>query len=192
MGSHGATSNQDLHGNTEDITFIGGKFFGGGQISGKNHKFIGCTFVGSGNSGIALYAGEPIGGTFQFVNCKFESIVNLNANNYGVIEMNGLGANVTENMWVQISNCYLSAPGSTTYAITLGIAGTSKFISIAINGLVCSGGAFSQLVRRRKDSGSGNFGVQRAVNCDIPGLTGSSYFVTSAGSPTVDKQVVDP
>lgn len=190
LGGAGATANQDLHGNTEDITFIGGIYYNGGQISGKNHKFIGCSFKGYGNSGISLYTGEPVSGDFIFEACKFESSINPNASNYGVIDLQAFGSNVSGECTVMFNNCVISAPGASTYPVRVGLNGTNHKLNILFDGIHLKGGGATQFIRANKSAGSGSLGTVRIKS--ISGLpSGAEFFVVAAGSPGGTFQLPD-
>ncbi len=186
MAAGGATANQDVHGNTEDITFVGGVYYNGGQISGKNHKFLGCTFRGLGNSGIALYCGEPVSGEFQFNGCRFESLNNPNASSRGVIDLQNLTAQVSGPITLIFTNSVITVPGSTQYLVRISMDGINQDVSVMFDGVHLSAGGITQFVRASKSAGSGAIDVLR-----IKGVSGfplnAAWYQLGAGSLTVRK-----
>ena len=184
LGANSVIANQDVHGNTEDITFIGGRYQNGGQISGKNHRFVGCTFYGRGNSGIALYAGELVSGDFTFDGCVFDSKVNPNASNRGVIDVQTTGASVGGSVQLHFRNSIIRVPGSSTYVVRAGINGMNYNLSIMFDNVYLYGGGVTEFMRLVKSAGSGNYGILRLK--DIVGLPAGAAFVTIAsGTPNV-------
>ena len=186
QGSSGATANQDVHGNTRGCTFIGGVYHNGGQISGQRHKYIGCTFMGYGNSGVSLYGGEIVRGEFLFSSCVFHSTINPNTNNRGVIDISNLSNKVSGDCTIMFSNCSLNAPASTGFPISLGLNGSNYNISLLFDGLALVATGTGQFIRCNKSGGSGAVDTLRVKG--ISGLPDNAHFFFGAtGSPTINK-----
>lgn len=186
MGNYAPIGSQDLHGNTEDLRFFGGTFQNGGTLAGKSHKFVGCRFVGKLNSGISLYGGEIVAGTFEFTNCSFESTVDPNASNYGIVDLSNLSSNVSSNCIFIFNNCTYYVPDTTVYVIKLSITGTNYPPTIIVNGANLKASGVTQFIRLSRSSGTAT--INRVAVTDIYNLpTGASYVVNAGSGLTVTR-----
>lgn len=175
----------DLHGNTEDIRFIGCTTQGGGIIAGKNHTWTGCNFLGSAaNSHIAMFMGEVVGGTFNLNGCTFEATtVPLSGN--GIISMQNYTANAGLSR-ILFSDSIIKCPDGVVFPVLAAINGSTANHDIVFDGVTVIGADATRdrLIRLRKFSGTGNFGLV-AVS-DMRGFlkTPGSSFVTLDGGVT--------
>lgn len=187
MKNLGPIQSQDLHGNTEDIRFVGGTFTNGGVVAGKNHKWIGCTFKGQTNNGIALFMGEVKGGTFDFIGCTFESATNPNTTSHGVIDLLNFTANVTEDSHFNFSNSEFTCQAATLFPIYAGLNGTTTNVSILFNGVnIVAGAGLDRFYRLRNFGATGTFKVVSLKN--ITGIPSSAFsYATEEGSPVITK-----
>lgn len=184
----GAINAADLHGNTEDIKFIGGTFNNGGIVAGKNHKWVGCNFVGKTNSGIALYMGEVVSGTFEFMGCKFETTVDPNPSGNGILSFQNFTASVTGACNFIFTGAVINCPAATTFPILFALNGTSSIINVAFKGgLTFTGAAaVNQVLRLRQFGATGSFGF--VTMPEVSGLPATGcVYATEVGSPTVSK-----
>lgn len=177
---------QDLHGNTEDITFIGGRF-SGGQIAGKNHKWSDCTFLGSRTTGACLVAGEIVGGVFSFSSCHFDTEIDPNASTLGVISLQNFSADVALPTQFLFDNISIDAPTGCTYAIYAVFEGSAQDHSILVRGLTFTAApSITSVFRLRLNSGAGAF--RTIMLKDVSGLPSSGVaYATEVGAPTISK-----
>ncbi len=189
MGGSGTIGAHDLHGNTEDIRFIGGTFANGGTLAGKNHTFIGCKFMGNRNSGIALYGGEIVGGTHHFVDCHFEStIVNPNAAGFGLLDFTQFSASVTDLTSLKFNNCTFYAPAGCDYVVTAALTGTANDISLLFDSpSMVFAPSVTQFLRISKSGGTGKFDTIQIKGITGMPSSGASYVVSAGGSPAVGR-----
>lgn len=187
MKNLGPTPSQDLHGNSEDLTFIGGTFMNGGQIAGKNHKFIGCNFIGKANSGIALFMGEIKGGLFTFDGCHFEAWVNPNPSSNGILSFANFTANTTEACDFVFSGTTISCPDGTTFPTYFALNGTSVQVDVEFKGGLTFIRApdITTVIRLRQliAAGPGSYG--KISMPEVTGIPANCAYVTEVGSPTV-------
>lgn len=177
---------QDLHGNTEAITFIGGNF-SGGQVAGKNNRWIGCNFTGTRTNGACLTAGEIVGGVFEFEGCRFVSEINPNPSTLGIISLQNFNANVLLPTQFVFGNTTISAPTGCTYAIYAVFEGSAQDVSILFRGLTfIAAPSITSVFRLRLNSGAGAF--RTVMLKDVSGLpaTGVAY-ATEVNAPVIDK-----
>lgn len=169
MGNNAPTGSQDLHGNTENILFIGGTFANGGIIGGRNHRFVGCSFMGNLNSGVALFAGEPLGGGANvFTNCHFESSQNPNTGGFGMVDLANNSTNLTADTTYQFDGCTFRAPVGCTYVVKSAIDGTPAKVNLVFNAArAINAPDVVEFIRLSKSAGTGSFGLVR-----VHGLTG--------------------
>lgn len=181
MGNNAPAGSQDMHGNAEDFRFFGGTFHNGGVIGGQNHKFFGCRFVGrqSGN-GVALYAGELRGGTFEFSACTFEALTNPNAGGYGVVSLGNLTANTRAACKFIFNDCAFKAPGSTGYAVGLAINGAIFSPTVLFHNVDLEAAGLTQFLRMSRDAGVST--VARVTIQGIYNLAAGAAYVVNAGT----------
>ncbi len=142
MGNSAPIGAQDIHGNAEDIRFFGGTFQNGGIIAGQDMKFFGCTFKGRQNgSGIAIYSGEPRGGSFEFSGCTFEALTNPNASGYGVIDLGNISDKTRAICKFKFNDCLIKAPNTTQYAVGLSLSNAAFRVQVSFvnTDLECAG-----------------------------------------------------
>lgn len=188
MGNNAATAAQDLHGNTEDIRFIGGTFANGGIVGGLNHRFVGCRFLGNLNSGMALFAGEPCGGGVTvFTSCHFESSRNPNTTGFGLVDLGNNSANLVSETSYQFDGCTFNAPAGCTYVVKSAIDGTPARVNLVFNApRAVNAPDVTEFVRLSKSAGAGSFGSVRVR--DISGFVASGLkYVFLDGAVTADR-----
>ena len=142
MGNSAPIGAQDIHGNAEDIRFFGGTFQNGGIIAGQDMKFFGCTFKGRQNgSGIAIYSGEPRGGSFEFSGCTFEALTNPNASGYGIIDLGNITDKTRAICKFKFNDCLIKAPNTTQYAVGLNLSNAAFRVQVSFvnTDLECAG-----------------------------------------------------
>ncbi|WP_088158066.1 phage tailspike polysaccharide lyase family protein [Achromobacter xylosoxidans] len=142
MGNRAPIGAQDMHGNAEDIRFFGGTFQNGGVLAGQDLKFFGCTFKGRQNgSGIAIYSGEPRGGSFEFSGCTFEALTNPNASGYGVIDLGNISDKTRAICKFKFNDCLIKAPNTTQYAVGLSLSNAAFRVQVSFvnTDLECAG-----------------------------------------------------
>lgn len=183
----GPIQSQDLHGNTEDITFIGGTFTNGGVLAGKGNRWIGSNFLGKTNLGIALLMGEVKGGDFHLVGCNFDSTVNPNPSGQGIISLLNFTASVTEDTQIIFDAPTFRCPAGVLYPVYAGLNGTLARVSLTFNNPTFNAApALDRFLRLRQFGATGQFGVIRLKG--ISGVPSSGFtYVTEEGSPTVSK-----
>jgi len=190
MGCNNPSAAQDLHGNTEDIRFFGGTFANGGVIGGLNHRFSNCRFLGNLNSGVALFAGEPVGGGASvFTGCHFESSRNPNAEAgaFGMLDLGNNSVNMSADTTYQFDGCTFRAPAGCTYLVKAAIDGTPGRVNLIFNApRAVNAPDVTEFVRLSKSSGSGSFGVVRVR--EISGfITSGLKYVFLDGAVTADR-----
>lgn len=180
MGNYAGTASQDLHGNTEDFRFFGGVFQNGSALGGQNHKFVGVRFVGKRNGdGMAVYAAELRGGSFEFTSCSFESITNPNASGFGVVDFGNLSSATRAPCKFVLRGCSFKAPASTAYAVSLVITGTTHQPSIIAEGSDLDAPGLTQFLRISRTSGVGT--VSRVAVPSVYNLAAGASYVENAG-----------
>lgn len=180
MGNRAPIGAQDMHGNCEDLRFIGGTFQNGGTVAGKNHKYIGCRFVGKLNGGgIALYAGEVVSGTFEFANCTFESLANPNTLGSGVLELGNLTTNAGACKFV-FNQCRYKAPSATAYVIALRLDGVVAAPTLIVDGVDLEATGCTQFIRLTRTSGAA--AIARVALTNIYGLPAAADYCVNAGT----------
>lgn len=186
-GNYAGTASQDLHGNTEDFRFFGGTFQNGSALGGQNHKFVGVRFNGKQNgNGIAVYAAELRGGSFEFTSCAFESITNPNASGFGIVDFGNLSSATRAPCKFVLRGCSFKAPASTAYAVSLVITGTTHQPSIIVEGSDLDASGLTQFLRISRTSGVGT--VSRVAIPSVYNLaTGASYVENVGPGVTVSR-----
>lgn len=182
MGNNAPIGAQDLHGNSEGCTFIGGTFSNGGILAGANHKFIGCTFKGNLNSGVALYGGEIVGGNFIFDSCVFETYANPNVGGYGILDFSQFSVNTTRSVNLFFTDCFITSAVSVGFAVNLVLTGTAQEVNCFFNGVRFGVPGATSFYRLKKTTGTGNFGYITLRDIDnFPAVP----FVSNGGGYTV-------
>lgn len=183
-GNLGPTGSGDLHGNTEDIRFFGVTFANGSDVGGANHKFYGCRFPGNTNSGICLYGGELVRGTFMFSQCSFNTVIDPNALGFAPIDISSIDADVAGDVNFLFHDCEYSAPSATAFFIRFTCsAGTARFSAQIKGGFITGSAGLTQFVRLERSGGASTVNFIRIENVD--GLAAGATYCANVGGYTI-------
>lgn len=181
MGNNAPIGALGLHGNSEDLHFIGGVYANGGNLAGRNIKYSLCHFKGKKNgSGIAMYCGEVVSGDFILDACTFESLTNPNASSYGVVEIGNLTASVGGECRFIFINPIVIAPSATLFAFQLFINGTTHSHSLIVEKPILDCAGLTQLVRLQRSSGAATMDL--VAISDPRNLASDCAYVANAGT----------
>lgn len=182
----GGINSVDLHGNTENIRFHGVNAQNGFVVAGKNNSWYGGSGEGGTNSGIAMYMGEVVSGTFNFVGLTLSSLIDPNPSGNGVISFQNFTASVTGDCDFVFTGLIMKCPAATTFPILFALNGTSSRINLHFPGGITftAAASLTQVLRLRQFGATGQFGTVSMP--DVSGLpTSGCAYAVEVGSPTV-------
>lgn len=181
MGNNAPNGACDTHGNTEGITFVGGRMSNGGVLGGRSHTFVGVKLVGNLNLGCALYAGELVGGAFSFIGCDFSSVTNPTPNSRGMLDFT-LQASTQNSCEFNFTGCNFAAPAGCAYIAKFSVGGANvPFRASFDNCHVLAAQNVTQFALLERTSGTGFFDSFQISN--ITGLPagGVCFYATTDG-----------
>lgn len=184
----GGINSVDLHGNAENIRFHGVGAQNGFVVAGKNNSWYGGVGEGGTNSGIAMYMGEVVEGTFNFVGLTLKSFVDPNPSGNGIMSFQNFTANVKGDCNFVFNGLVLDCPAATTFPILFALNGTPSKINLSFPGGITftKAAAVTQVLRLRQFGATGRFGSVSMPEVNGIPSAGCAY-VSEIGSPIVDK-----
>lgn len=191
FGNLGPTGSGDAHGNTQDIQWNGTLFANGLDIGGADHMWNQCVIAGNTNSGIGLYLGEPVKGSFTFNACIIDTVVNPNAGGFGLVHLANL-ANAKAAIDVVLNACEYRAPAAMQIPIWVNLSSGTYAPNVIVNGGLNKCAGVTQFVRLERSGGASTIGLVKVR--ELSGLPAGAYWAinVSTASLTVSKYDLPP
>lgn len=158
----------DMHGDTEDCSYIDCTIYGGAQFGGMNNTYENCKIWNRPDGVIVLFS-ETKGGLMQIKGCNLLSFADPNASARGYISAaaadTSLGAFTDVDLTIKVSDCsfYARNENANPQFLRMEIDGTTVKTNVYIDGLVG----------------------------DIPKMYTILYTGSLSGTPNADFMVID-
>jgi hypothetical protein len=152
--------NADVHGNSEDCSFIDCTIYGGATFQGKDITYHNC-IITADVGGIVLYNAEIKGGFFTASDCRFITHVDPQPSGRGIVDFGGnssdvVTSNTVLNCTFSIKDCELYARNlsATTSVMIMRNRGATVKTNMVIDGLTANVNAMGQMLFTSNVSGT--------------------------------------
>jgi hypothetical protein len=149
----------DMHGNIQDLRYLGCTLYQGGGWGGMDSGYDSC-IIYAAFGGWCIYASEVKGGELYVRNCKLYTKGDPSSTSRGIIDVGGnsnaLTASTDERLSLIVENCYLYADGATsgTDFMVMSNDGSAVDVNIYIDGIRANVNTMGSVLRTKVNSGS--------------------------------------
>jgi hypothetical protein len=180
----------DMHGNIQDLRYLGCTLYQGGGWAGMDSGYDSC-IIYAAFGGWCIYASEVKGGELFVRNCKLYTKGDPSSIGRGIIDVGGnssvLTASTNKRLSLIVENCYLYADGATsgTDFMVMSNDGSSADVNIYIDGIRADVNTMGSVLRTKVNSGTAN--SQAIVVDNISNFPSGTYLHIPQGGSYTNK-----